>query len=197
MKKFQTPLKRFKITQLFGVNPRMYKRFGLKGHNGLDLRTKFAPSYSGKIRCYAADDGTVTLCQNQGKSGYGKSIRIKHQDGSTTIYAHLLQFATKRGRKVNRGEVIGTTDNTGFSTAAHLHFGLLPKNPNYNNGYAGWIDPLPYLDKTWRAPKSTKIKTLVGALNMYSKRYKKRWGKKPTAGLFRIMKIYYRLRGYK
>lgn len=52
----------------------------------------------------------------------GKYVRIRHSDGLRTTYGHLHSFATKRGKHVERGDVIGYMGNTGRSTGTHLHY---------------------------------------------------------------------------
>jgi murein DD-endopeptidase MepM/ murein hydrolase activator NlpD len=141
----------FEITQKFGENPEFYKKFGMKGHNGIDLRTKFKDTPLGKRYCYASLEGVVIKIGND-PNGYGIYIRLSHQDGAQTIYAHLEKVYVKLWQKVKQGQLIGLTDNTGFSTGAHLHFGFRPEGwwKNYNNGYFGYVDPLPYITKkTW------------------------------------------------
>ena len=65
--------------------------------------------------------------------GFGNHIKIKHANGYSTIFAHLSNIDVKHGDKVNRGDVIGYTGNTGRSTAPHLHYEVhhngTPKNP--------------------------------------------------------------------
>ena len=72
------------ITQEFGKNPQVYSQFGLKGHNGIDLRAKvgtplFAP-FEGKVKA-----------GNQGDKGYGKYIRI-YKDNLEVILGHLTIY---------------------------------------------------------------------------------------------------------
>ena len=67
-----------------------------------------------------------------------------------TIYWHLKSFPVKIGDRVKQGDTIGLADNTGFSSGTHLHLSLKQTNQNgttvnYDNGYAGAIDPWPYL----------------------------------------------------
>jgi murein DD-endopeptidase MepM/ murein hydrolase activator NlpD len=69
-------------------------------------------------------------------------------------------FQGKTGfTKVETGDLLGYADNTGFSTANHLHFALKPcakgeawgtwMNTELGNGYYGCIDPMPYFDKNY------------------------------------------------
>jgi len=135
------------ITQRFGENPQIYKRFGLKGHNGIDFRTKYPDTPQGRRYIYAVKNGRVLVIKNQGSSGYGLYIRLAHEGTEQTVYAHLARSYVNVGQVVKQGDKIGLTDNTGFSTAAHLHFGYRPNGFNYNNGYRGYVDPLLLLKK--------------------------------------------------
>ncbi|AYZ73165.1 LysM peptidoglycan-binding domain-containing protein [Fusobacterium necrophorum] len=82
-------------------------------HSGVDLVAKYVP-----LR--AARAGVVSFAGNM--SGYGKIIIIKHDNGFETRYAHLSQISTRVGERVERGELIGKTGNTGRTTGPHLHF---------------------------------------------------------------------------
>lgn len=129
------------ITQEFGKNPQIYKQFGLKGHNGLDIRAK-----SG-TQLYAPIEGVVSV-GNQGSKGYGKFIRIRNNTNEC-ILAHLSKIEVQDGQLISLGDPIGKSGNTGFSTAAHLHFGLRKvksgKILNEGNGFSGYLNQLPYM----------------------------------------------------
>ena len=104
---------------------------GVGGHAGLDL----ASGVGSPIR--AAADGTVISAGNEG--GYGKCIRIQHEDGAVTVYAHLSAFLVGDGESVEAGQDIGREGNTGHSTGPHLHFEVrIDGQP---------IDPRPWLTK--------------------------------------------------
>ena len=83
-------------------------------HNGTD----FAAPHGTPIRSTA--DGTVTYVGWQ--SAYGRLIKIKHDFGIETRYAHLSKFRVKKGQRVSRGHHIGDMGNTGRSTGTHLHY---------------------------------------------------------------------------
>lgn len=126
----------YTLTQGFGGNPASYARFGIKGHNGLD---------------YGLPTGTEVVAPHSGKvveatndpSGYGNYLKIENEkEGS--ILAHLQKFLVKVGDTVTGGQVIALSNNTGNSTGPHLHFGYYLFPRNRQNGYAGFIDPLPH-----------------------------------------------------
>lgn len=79
----------------------------------------------------ATADGVVVHAGRQ--SGYGNLIKIRHDFGHETRYAHLSKIHVKVGQRVSRGERIGDMGNTGRSTGTHLHYEVLvsgnPVNP--------------------------------------------------------------------
>jgi len=86
-----------------------------KMHTGID----FAAPIGTPI--YATADGVVDELQIS-FSGYGKMIEIDHGFGYRTRYAHMHDFAVRKGHRVKRGELIGYVGDTGLSTAPHLHY---------------------------------------------------------------------------
>ncbi|WP_413719822.1 DUF5930 domain-containing protein [Silicimonas sp. MF1-12-2] len=80
---------------------------------------------------HATADGVVVHAGRQ--SGYGNLIKIKHDFGFETRYAHLSKIRVKVGQRVSRGDRIGDMGNTGRSTGTHLHYevrvGGKPVNP--------------------------------------------------------------------
>lgn len=69
-----------------------------------------------------AQDGRVIEVTGGWAGGFGNSILVDHGGGVTTRYAHLSQIDVSVGETVSRGQVIGRSGNTGFSTGPHLHF---------------------------------------------------------------------------
>jgi murein DD-endopeptidase MepM/ murein hydrolase activator NlpD len=80
---------------------------------------------------YAPADGKVKRAYYVG--GFGNHIKLDHGFGYTTILAHMSKLYVKYGQKVNRGDIIGLSGNTGRSTAPHLHYEIhyygTPQNP--------------------------------------------------------------------
>ncbi len=146
------PVERVFVTQGFGDNPQTYAQFGLKGHDGLDLRTRFIDSPLGHVYVTAAHGGTCEV-RFDGDRGYGTHIRLHAPNGAETIYGHLSKAYVSQGQFVSQGERIALTGWTGFVQprnvlGSHLHFELRPGNMDPNNGYAGAVDPRPYMPKT-------------------------------------------------
>ncbi len=80
---------------------------------------------------FATADGVVTHAG--WSSGYGKLIKIQHEFGIETRYAHLTAINVSVGQKVSRDMKIGDMGSTGRSTGTHLHYevrvGGTPVNP--------------------------------------------------------------------
>jgi murein DD-endopeptidase MepM/ murein hydrolase activator NlpD len=105
---FSIPVKsNFRYTSGFGP------RWG-RMHNGTD----FAGPIGTPI--YTTADGVVTHAG--WSSGYGRLIKIQHDFGIETRYAHLNAIDVRVGQRVSRGERIGAMGNSGRSTGPHLHY---------------------------------------------------------------------------
>ena len=80
---------------------------------------------------FAPADGIVKRAYYIG--GFGNHVKLGHSSGYTTTFAHLSKIFVRHGQKINRGDIIGETGNTGRSTAPHLHYEVhfrgTPKNP--------------------------------------------------------------------
>lgn len=155
----------FRVTQKFGVNPKNYAKFGLKGHNGIDWATPDG------TQIVATSDGEVIKSRaekdaNDKYSGYGEYVELLHWlkepfdlwdkkvYGFATLYAHFRKREVQVGDKVIRGQLIGFADNTGNSTGNHLHFGFCYVDKNglklfRDNGFDGWQDALNKESITW------------------------------------------------
>ncbi len=86
-------------------------------HSGLDIAGERGQPV------YATAAGTVKSVGRQG--AYGNLIVIDHGFGLETRYGHLQKFSTKKGSKVQRGDVIGQVGATGRATGYHLHYEVL------------------------------------------------------------------------
>lgn len=121
-------------SQFFGGNREWYAKFGLSGHNGIDIPVKTGTNL---LSCI---DGTVTEVAFD-RTGYGNYIKIEN-DTCGILYGHMRELTSlKVGETVKAGVKIGVSGNTGNSTGDHTHFGVFPKPRNRDNGYAGYIDP--------------------------------------------------------
>lgn len=145
-----------KVTQGFGVSSfskYLYSKGVYKSpsHNGIDIQASIGTPI------VAANDGTVIAVGDQDKycykAAYGKFIVIRHDNYLTTFYAHLSLQSVNVGDIVKRGEVIGYTGNTGYTTGPHLHFTVYfsPTFKMNKSSYCGLtpigapVNPLNYL----------------------------------------------------
>ncbi len=122
---FAMPVKSaFRFTSGYGYR-RDPKTGGRRMHNGTD----FAASHGTDI--YATADGVVT--QAGWQSGFGRLIKIQHDFGIETLYAHNSNLRVRKGQRVSRGDHIADMGSTGRSTGTHLHYevrvGGKPVNP--------------------------------------------------------------------
>jgi murein DD-endopeptidase MepM/ murein hydrolase activator NlpD len=132
------------ITQLFGVNPASYARFGLNGHNGVDFGCPTG------TRILSGTDGVVLRAGDfTGTNWNGFGVMVEVWDdiqNVATLYAHLQQVLVKAGDRVHARQVVGLSNNTGNSTGPHLHFGVCKTDANgirqnLGNGFGGWLNP--------------------------------------------------------
>ena len=133
------PLDKIYVTQRFGERPSYYAKYGMKGHNGVDFRTRFIDSPLGRRYVVAVESGVIQSVEHS-PVGYGNNI---YQKGPTGYhrYAHLTRSYVAKGQIVKEGQVIGLTGSTGDSSGPHLHYGWRPLSFNWSNGFAGYEDP--------------------------------------------------------
>jgi murein DD-endopeptidase MepM/ murein hydrolase activator NlpD len=91
----------------------------VKMHTGVDWATPYGTPI------FASGNGVIEKVGWEG--GYGKYIRIKHNNGYETAYGHMSAFAkgSEPGKRVRQGQVIGFVGSTGLSTGAHVHYEIL------------------------------------------------------------------------
>ncbi len=162
------------ITQYFGENPSLYAKMNMKGHNGIDLvaehGTLMLAVEAGKV-INVKDDPA-----GYGKHVRLISSRSYNGLNLEWTYGHCDDILVEVGMSVKEGEPIATMGNTGFVVSGktpfwafnpyagtHLHLGcrLVEKSaygwsypgskvkirvPDYENGYKGATDPLPYFN---------------------------------------------------
>jgi len=152
------PVKKVHITQDWGVNEAIYRRFGLSGHNGVDYRVF---DDNGKRatygKSYAPHTGKIIEASNN-TNGYGWYVKIEN-DKEGSILGHHKELMVKVGDVVKQGDYIGITDNTGWSTGPHLHWGYYLKPRNKANGYSGTINQLLLIGETM--PDTIPVKKKV------------------------------------
>ena len=91
----------------------------VKMHTGVDWATPYGTPI------FASGNGVVEKVGWEG--GYGKYVRLKHNNGYETAYGHMSAFAKglEVGKRVRQGQVIGFVGSTGVSTGAHVHYEIL------------------------------------------------------------------------
>ena len=116
------------LTQEFGGtafaknNPQVY---GRPFHNGTDFGlpsgTPLYSTASGTVRGTGNTD--VGSCLS-----YGKWVLVDHENGLTTLYAHLSSVTTQSGQNISTSDIIGYSGNTGYSTGPHLHLTVFARD---------------------------------------------------------------------
>lgn len=99
-------------------------------HAGIDLAAPIGTPI------YAASDGVVVDAGPT--AGYGAWVKIRHADGTVTLYGHVNTWDVQIGQRVFAGDQIATVGNRGNSTGPHCHFEVLLGGTNR-------IDPVPWL----------------------------------------------------
>ncbi|CDB91468.1 putative uncharacterized protein [Clostridium sp. CAG:302] len=148
--------------------------FRTSDHNGLDISP--GTGGIGTVNVIAVEAGTIIYPNNDTDiqyedngyygntegGGFGNYVMIAHDDGTTTVYGHMAKnsIIVRTGDKVEQGQVIGKIGNSGSSTGAHLHFGVM-----INGSY---VDPSNYISATNTRPKSKYGNTITGDSNKQS-----------------------------
>ena len=119
-----------------------------KFHNGIDI----GAYYGAPVK--SALDGFVAASGNNGNYAYGNWLAVRHNNGLTTMYAHLSIKTVSMREEVSQGQVIGYEGSSGFVTGPHLHFTVYSTNTfrTENRWFGllplgGSVDPLDYLDR--------------------------------------------------
>ena len=152
--RFGMPLRHIRITSTFAYrrwHPILHR---YRPHHGTD---------------FGARRGTPILAVNAGKviyagrmGGYGNVVKIRHDGGYVSLYAHQSRIRTKKGKYVKKGQVIGYVGSTGRSTGPHLHFGLMKRGR--------WIDPMKVLRK--KSIKTSILKKFTRYEDVKKTKYK-------------------------
>lgn len=110
-----SPLQEARVTSKFGMREHPVIE-GTRLHGGLDLRASIGTEVT------ATADGVIEYAGNNAGSGMGQMIKIVHNYGFSTIYAHLSEVDIEVGDYVVQGQPIGRSGNTGRTEAPHLHY---------------------------------------------------------------------------
>jgi murein DD-endopeptidase MepM/ murein hydrolase activator NlpD len=117
------------LTSPFGERHRVMGGGGTRFHAGIDLSVPTGTPVQ------AAQEGIVVYAGYNG--AYGKAVKLEHQHGFSTLYAHNSRILVHVGQTVKAGQVICLSGSTGRSTGPHLHFEV------HKDGWP--VDPLQYL----------------------------------------------------
>jgi murein DD-endopeptidase MepM/ murein hydrolase activator NlpD len=86
-------------------------------HEGIDIEgwahTKVHAALSGRV---------IAVGWLSNYEGYGLVVKLRHEHGLVTMYAHLASAFVRRGERVAEGQFIGRAGCTGSCTGVHLHF---------------------------------------------------------------------------
>jgi murein DD-endopeptidase MepM/ murein hydrolase activator NlpD len=107
--------------------------FGPRHPLGIDLGLAHARGSS----IVAAASGKVVFAGGNACCSYGLYVIVDHGNGLKTLYAHLSRLDVRAGQWVDRGDSLGPSGSTGYSTGPHLHFEV------HRNGVR--VNPLSYL----------------------------------------------------
>ncbi|WP_458319448.1 M23 family metallopeptidase [Mycolicibacterium brisbanense] len=127
---FVMPTKGFVWTSTFGY------RWGVL-HAGIDLASPIGTPIA------AVSDGVVIDVGPT--AGYGAWVKLRHADGTVTLYGHINSWNVSVGQRVMAGDQIATVGNRGNSTGPHLHFEVLLNGTQR-------IDPVPWLAQRGLSP---------------------------------------------
>jgi murein DD-endopeptidase MepM/ murein hydrolase activator NlpD len=107
--------------------------FGPRHPLGIDLGLAHARGSA----IVAAASGRVIFAGGNACCSYGLYVIVDHGNGLKTLYAHLSRLDVRAGQWVDRGDSLGPSGSTGYSTGPHLHFEV------HRNGVR--VNPISYL----------------------------------------------------
>lgn len=128
-------------TVVFPTSGRFTSGYGARWgatHEGIDIADPIGTPV------LAVMDGEVISAG--GANGFGKWVRLRHDDGSISVYGHVHTINVSVGQRVTAGEQIATIGNEGRSTGPHLHFEMRP-------GGGSPVDPV-----TWFADQGITVR---------------------------------------
>ncbi|AFV98370.1 MULTISPECIES: M23 family metallopeptidase [unclassified Sulfuricurvum] len=163
---FKLPIRNSRITSRFTkrrYHPVLHR---YRAHLGVD---------------FGARPGTPILSTGEGRvsfagysNGYGKTIKIRHSNGLTSLYAHQKSFkkGVHSGSSVKQGDIIGYVGSSGLSSGPHLHFGM------YRGSSA--IDPLSVMKKKTEGFSGKERKVFLAIRDKMDKKFKQALKNKPV-----------------
>jgi murein DD-endopeptidase MepM/ murein hydrolase activator NlpD len=120
------PLDNIYVTQFFGKTEAGKRLYANGTHSGVDFRARTP------LPAKAMADGVVAGTGDTDKQcpgvSFGRFVLIKYNNGLASTFGHLSLIKVSIGDKVSRGQVVGYTGNTGYSTAPHLHVSVYARD---------------------------------------------------------------------
>jgi murein DD-endopeptidase MepM/ murein hydrolase activator NlpD len=113
----------------------------VRAHLGIDFAAPTGTPVS------ASADGVVSSAGWAG--GYGKSVRIRHNNGFETLYGHLSRIDVRAGQRVSQGTRIGAVGQTGLATGPHLDY-RMAQNGVFVNPFRAQTPPAEPIDDAER-----------------------------------------------
>lgn len=120
------PLDYIYITQSFGKTEAGKRLYANGTHNGVDFRAPIGTPVKALADGVVAGIGNTDI-QCPGVS-FGRFVLIKYNNGLASTFGHLSLIKVNTGDKVSRGEIVGYSGNTGYSTGPHLHLSIYAKD---------------------------------------------------------------------
>ena len=119
---FDWPLDNVFITQLFGKTEAGKRLYANGTHNGIDLRASVGTPVKAMADGIVVGVGDTDLtCAN---ASFGKFVFIKYDNGLASTFGHFSLIKAYEGQRVSRGDIVGYSGNTGYSTGPHLHISV-------------------------------------------------------------------------
>jgi murein DD-endopeptidase MepM/ murein hydrolase activator NlpD len=113
------PLDSVFITQLFGKTVSSKRLYTSGSHSGVDFRASIGTPVKAMASGTVIGTGdTDVYCKG---ASFGKWVFIKYDNGLSSTFGHLSVISSSAGQKVNAGDVVALSGNTGHSTGPHLH----------------------------------------------------------------------------
>jgi murein DD-endopeptidase MepM/ murein hydrolase activator NlpD len=110
-----------RISSFFNPNRKHPVTGKVRPHKGVDFAVPVGTPVT------AAGSGTVSLV-NPNHKDFGQVAMISHPDGTSSLYAHNSQLLVTQGQKVEAGQQIALSGNTGLSSGPHVHFEMMKGN---------------------------------------------------------------------
>jgi len=126
---FRWPLDNVLITQRFGLTESSatlynYRTGAWQGkHAGIDMRANNDKVYAMAEGVVMGTGDTDGVCP---RASTGVWVLIKYDNGLASTFFHLTASTVKAGQRVKAGDLVAYSGNTGYSTAPHLHIGVMP-----------------------------------------------------------------------